>query len=346
LDKLYNWALEERLISDLPFRYARARGRANQFAAAARRNRSYEAPSVERGGKGVSPDLYAKFREHGLSGRNLPGRAKSRHRNGARNVAFADLLVTSGLRLQEASALITFEWRFGPHRGVSSPNAFFRPGKSSTKGSKKRKTIIPSKVIRAIDDYVRIERSLAVAKGYERKIWEDMPDAIFIRERTVGQCEIKTEFGWRLTDRDSLTPDVRYRLVECSEDGEPLGFACLWLTEVGRPVDPNTWEVAFRRACARCHSVGIDVDITPHTLRHTFASYILPAIEKMFARLEAETGVPQGNPIRHLQHMLGHSSSETTALFYLPALGADELTVDQHIDAFFVAFTGSGDASR
>jgi hypothetical protein len=67
---------------------------------------------------------------------------------------------------------------------------------------------------------------------------------------------------------DALTPDERGRLVVCDDDGIPLASAILWLTEVGLPVQPNTWEVAFARACRRCANAGFPMQVSPHQLRH------------------------------------------------------------------------------
>jgi integrase len=53
---------------------------------------------------------------------------------------------------------------------------------------------------------------------------------------------------------------------------EPLA---LWLTEGGLPMPMAAWEAVFRRASARCRSFGIDIDVTPHMLRHTFAVHLL-----------------------------------------------------------------------
>jgi hypothetical protein len=54
---------------------------------------------------------------------------------------------------------------------------------------------------------------------------------------------------------DALTPDERGRLVICADDGTPQEPAALWLTEVGQPVQPNSWEAIFARAGRRC---GLD----------------------------------------------------------------------------------------
>src|SRR3546814_2245730 len=59
----------------------------------------------------VTMDDYRIFRDVGLRGLALDGteRPGARDRNGLRNALFADLLVTTGLRLEEASGLLADE---------------------------------------------------------------------------------------------------------------------------------------------------------------------------------------------------------------------------------------------
>src|SRR3546814_16505806 len=57
--------------------------------------------------------------------------------------------------------------------------------------------------------------------------------------------------------------------------GLPREPAALWLTEVGQPVRPNSWEVIFTRACKRCAQNGFPLSISPHQLRHAFAVHML-----------------------------------------------------------------------
>jgi integrase len=59
----------------------------------------------------VDLPAYHVFRDVGLRGLTVEGaeRPGARDRNGARNALFADLLVTTGLRLEEASFLLAAE---------------------------------------------------------------------------------------------------------------------------------------------------------------------------------------------------------------------------------------------
>src|SRR3546814_14169460 len=77
----------------------------------AARNDAYERTAKRSDVRFVTMDDYRIFRDVGLRGLALDGteRPGARDRNGLRNALFADLLVTTGLRLEEASGLLAAE---------------------------------------------------------------------------------------------------------------------------------------------------------------------------------------------------------------------------------------------
>ncbi|WP_436430938.1 hypothetical protein, partial [Enterococcus faecium] len=77
-------------------------------AAIAGRNDAYERAARRSDVHFIDLTDYRAFREVGLRGLTVEGteRPGARDRNGARNALFADLLVTTGLRLEEASFLL------------------------------------------------------------------------------------------------------------------------------------------------------------------------------------------------------------------------------------------------
>ena len=330
LDKLYRWALEEGLIASSPFRYDLSfrHGQGRGAPKVVEGNRARERAARPHDMQFVDLGRYLVFRDIGLKGR-LPDGSEDpawRGRNGERNAVFAELLVTTGMRLGEAGSLIIDEL---PRLTSDSPRIlpFDLPG-VITKGERPRRIRLPRRVLKLIEDYSDIERQIALAKtpphpAVPLVLSPDGRNAVDGIGRRIALTKL------RLQDRQRLlrSPDGRVEHVS------------LWLTERGQPVSSGTWEAAFRRASQRCRAFGLDITVTPHMLRHTFAVNMLSMLIReqvgaIFNPTDAHGAAYRqmlGDPLRHLQHLLGHANITSTYI-YLDSLAEAQELVDAAAD--------------
>ncbi|WP_208991477.1 tyrosine-type recombinase/integrase [Pannonibacter phragmitetus] len=324
LDKLYRWAVEEGIIAISPFSYGATLRRAGGSRAvlAVTTNRARERAARRHDTRYIDLGRYLLFREVGLCGRLPDGSedATWRGRNGERNALFAELLVTTGLRLTEAGSLLLSELpRLTDPESRSVP--FDLPGPIA-KGGRPRRIRVPRRVLRLIGDYVDLERTVSAARSepsVSDPLWLMLED---------GKA---TDAAGKRVRLDRLTLGERRRVLV----GTPgqAQHALLWLTEGGKPVPSATWEAAFRRACTRCRRFGIEVEVTPHTLRHTFAVNMLSMlireqIGSVFDPQDQHGAAYRrilGDPLQKLQHLLGHASITSTYIYLDSLAEAQEL---------------------
>ncbi|WP_439544040.1 tyrosine-type recombinase/integrase [Hyphomicrobium sp.] len=340
LDKLYRWAVEEGVITTSPFGYCVTLRRTASTSAvlAVTTNRARERAARRHDMRYIGLGRYLLFRDVGLRGRLPDGTEDStwRGRNGERNALFAELLVTTGLRLTEGGSLLLTEL---PRMIAPGPRSvLFDLSGSIAKGGRPRQVRIPRRVLALIQDYIDLERAVSSARS----------------EPSVTNPLCLAPEGGKIVDAagkrvrlDRLTPGERRRVL-IGAAGRAQ-HALLWLTEGGRPVPAATWEAAFRRACARCHRFGIDLDVTPHTLRHTFAVNMLSMLirEQIGAVFDPQDrhGAAYrrilGDPLQKLQHLLGHASVTSTYI-YLDSLAEAQELVEAAADRW--AQDTAGDA--
>lgn len=345
LDKLYRWAVEEGLIPKSPFTYRQAwrrtsRGAVMTIAA----NTATERGARTRDVKFLSLDRYLLFREIGLRGRLLDGSEDPiwQGRNSERNAVFAELLITTGLRLQEAASLLWIEFPKLEPAGTLRSRSFLLSA-AIAKGSKGRQIRLPERVLKRLHEYVEVERSNALARrsrAGSRSV--EHPIRVLSHDRRT----LVLEKDAARAGIDVLTPRERNRLI-WSETSEPLS---LWLTEGGQPMPMAAWEAVFRRASQRCRRFGIDLDVTPHTLRHTFAVHMLSllvreqigwVLDERSTHIGAAYRRLIGDPLLKLQRLLGHSRVESTYI-YLDCLEESQEIVDAAVDAWELRINAGG----
>ncbi len=353
IDKLYEWGVREGLLRSSPFshreiwRRNRTRGQGKLIT----RNDAFEGRANQNTIRFVTLEDFRKFRDVGLRGLSANGaeRPGARDRNGLRNALFAEMLVVTGLRLEEASFLLAFELDGLPAPSSSIRQTWLNLPAGLTKGERGRAILIPDGLLHRLRTYVRVERAHAVTKFIARQGWDVVERPILVRRPSAGSGNILLVDG-RAVPLEVFSPEERGRLVICGADNSPIEPAVLWLTEVGQPLRPNSWEVAFARACQRCQASGFPIDISPHQLRHSFAVYMLAMlIQRQFDGRSSEcSGGPAegyrrilGDPLQQVQRLLGHASLETTSI-YLDHIATRADTVDTAV-AELLALLPGGD---
>ena len=341
LDRLYRWGESRGLIAGAPFclRAVWRPAQGGRRSMIATRNDAYERGARRSDVRFVTMDDYRIFREVGLRGLASDGKERSsaRDRNGMRNALFSDLLVTTGLRLEEASGLAAAELAAIGRDGRQDQQLWLRLPPPLTKGSRGRNILIPRRLHREIAAFVEVERAAAVTKFQARGGANQIKRAIHV---TRGGLARKL---------DVCTPEERSRLILCDDDGTPREPAALWLTEVGQPVKPNSWEVIFARACQRCGVNGYALSISPHQLRHSFATHMLAMLIQHRLRAAAlPTGSTEsyrlilGDPLQQVQRLLGHASLTTTYI-YLDHIATRADTVDAAVEELLALLPGRFD---
>ncbi|WP_054313308.1 site-specific integrase [Mesorhizobium sp. 1M-11] len=338
LDRLYRWGVHEKLTAEAPFTHQSVwrQGYAGRRAQITARNDAYEPAARRADVSFVTLDDYRRFRDVGLRGLLPDGgtRVGARDRNGIRNALFSDLLVTTGLRLEEASFLFASDLAFtdqqpGRQVWLDLPDAL-------TKGDRGRQILVPARLLEQVRAYIGVERAHAVAKFQGRSGWRSFDRPILVhRERSNSRLRLRDGGDIAL---DLLSPEERSRIIICADDGTPKEPAVLWLSEIGLPVQTNSWEVIFARASERCRSFGFDVNISPHQLRHTFAAYMLAMLIQHRLRDAALPAGPMegyrqilGDPLQQVQRLLGHANLTTTYI-YLDHIATRADTVDAAVE--------------
>lgn len=349
LERFYEWAVEERLIAKTPFRY---RARRSWNGESQRAEERVGNVLRAKGAKGedisyISMEAFRFFREVGLRGLLPDGRPDPNfgRRNGQRDALMANLLVTTGMRIEEGSTLLLDELPTDEEVARSGDDALrHRLAPPCAKGDKSRYIYVPRRALEEMHEYVAIERSTHVAAAAARGTYDALPTAIIVHP---SPSKGGFRFGASATRAYGvLDPRTRRRLLVEREGGrEP---AWLFLSERGQPVSTKSWDKIFRRACDRCRSFGRNLSISPHDLRHTYAIHLLSKLihrsaERAARQMSDNPGKKvydalMGDALNELRIRMGHADI-TTTYKYLRALKevaaiADAATRDLEAEVF------------
>jgi integrase/recombinase XerD len=140
----------------------------------------------------------------------------------------------------------------------------------------------------------KYKAALAVAYGAGLRVSEVAN--LCVSDIDSKRMMIRVEQGKGRKDRNAkLSP----QLLELLREWWVIGRPTTWLFPGRDPLLPITPRQLHRVVCDTANAIGIEKRVSPHTLRHSFATHLLE----------------DGTDIRLIQVALGHSKLDTTARY-------------------------------
>jgi site-specific recombinase XerD len=141
---------------------------------------------------------------------------------------------------------------------------------------------------------IKYKAALSVAYGAGLRVSEVV--SLKVSDVDSKRMMLRVEQGKGSKDRHAmLSPQLLALLRDWYRIARPQG----WLFPGQNPVNPMTTRQLTRACHAAAHMAEISKRVTPHTLRHSFATHLLE----------------RHIDIRVIQVLLGHAKLETTALY-------------------------------
>ena len=141
---------------------------------------------------------------------------------------------------------------------------------------------------------VKYKAALSVAYGAGLRVSEVV--ALKVSDIDSQRMMLRVEQGKGRKDRHAMLSPV---LLELLRDWYRIGRPQGWLFPGQNPVTPLSTRQLTRACHAAADIAGIGKRVSPHTLRHSFATHLLE----------------QNIDVRVIQVLLGHAKLETTALY-------------------------------
>ena len=317
--RFYEWEQKRGVISRSPVEFRAVPQRDGSVIEVARLQPSNRR-SVRM--KWLTPAAYREWCNVGLAGYcSDDSRDESwRGRSAGRNLAFAETLWSSGLRLREAATLLFAE--LPSSESSAYPSA--RLAEAVAKGSG-RDFWISRQALAAIGTYRKWGRAEAVRRAHEQGRYANVAGIMIQLSVTSNRRLIYKDLRGNkgTVPLDSLHAHDRHRVFVDGEHG--LEPAMVWLSESGLPMPHTTWQKIFQVANARCEAQGLEErSCHPHALRHSFAlrwlCVFMYAHDRRFGLTPQERDEFRriyGDPYAMVSQLLGHSSMETTKKIYL-----------------------------
>ena len=154
----------------------------------------------------------------------------------------------------------------------------------------------PEEVVRLLEmtPGVKYQTAFSVAYGAGLRVSEVA--ALKVSDIDSDRMRLRVEQGKGRKDREAMLSE---RLLEQLRDWWCFARPTTWLFAGQDPIN----HISTRQLNRVCHmaaqAAGITKRVTPHTLRHSFATHLME----------------QGVDIRVIQVLLGHAKLETTALY-------------------------------
>lgn len=145
-----------------------------------------------------------------------------------------------------------------------------------------------------LSELVSLDTHYVKAAGYESTSWLSMDEAELHvlgkgnkrRLLPIGNKAIHALRCWLLQRRSVL---------RCQHD-ETQHYYALFLGAQGKRIHPRMVQTRLQKLC---QEAGLSMDISPHALRHSFASHMLQSAQDL----------------RAVQELLGHSNISTTQIY-------------------------------